>query len=579
MLSPDPGIDRRAQLDGDNSWHGGMNTREHPALMQTGQSRLLQDVIPYQAGELTRRTGATSLDCPTSASEPYGLAFWAPPTLRNERRLVGFWDGAADGVQLWESRGNGTWTAFDSGVSLVATLSHFTEGRAIYIPSSGSDSGTTFYVTTLFAASACPHDSGGSFPLSGLVYRHDIVTATDRASQTFDVRPRAMLWWQGRLWAGNSAATAHGLSWLGWSDVLDGSNGWTDVNQNILVEPDDNDQITALHPVRGTNNEIYIFKERSIHALSVYWDTDGFYTESVDTLDTTQSQLRTIAKGVGCIATRSVQEVTLPDGSADLFFLAHDGVRSIRRAEQDVAAGAGRPVSDVIQDTVDRINFDQADKAVAVVHKNMYLLAVPVDGSTTNNFVIAVDLIHGEFFTLTWGVVDWIDIALTSIDRNTYFQAVDTFANDSSVTGHHLYKAFTGTLDPGGSSIPFSLETRGYVHGDRLTLKRWDMIELQALFTGTDVTLAVQAKIDEGSWETVGYLGFEPQGTSYPILPFNLPFRAASGQTQIKALGALGLTPGHVIEVKVLDETSTGSGGLRSVMVAARPFPRQTYTI
>jgi hypothetical protein len=553
-----------------------MNTRENVALVPQGQARLIQDADPFQPGELIRRTGATSLDSPTGASEPLGISFWSPPTLRNARRLIGFWDGAADNIQLWESRGDGVWSAFDSGVSLVHTLSQFQQGRAIYIPTAGSDSGTTFFVETMFIASAAAHDSGGSFPLSGLAYRHDITTTTDRASQTFDVRPRAMLWWQGRLWAGNSATTAHGLSWLGWSDVFDGSAGWTDSNQNILVEPNDNDEISALHPVRGSNNEIYIFKERSIHALSVFWDTDGFYTESVDTLDTTQSQLRPIAKGVGCVATRSIAEVTLPDGSADIFFLAHDGVRSIRRAEQDTAAGAGRPISDGIQDTVDRINFDNAHKATAVIHKNLYLLSVPVDGSTTNNLVLAFDLINGGWYTYTWGAVDWVDMALTSVQKEAYFQTVGEFANDSAITGHHLYQGFTGTVDPGGSAIPFELQSRGYTFGDKLTMKQWDFIELQALYTGTDVSLTISAKVDEGEWENVGTISFSPLGSSWPTLPFSLPWAGSATRSQIKAIG-MSLDPGHVLEVRVEDKLSFATGGLRTLTVGSRPFPRQFY--
>jgi hypothetical protein len=557
----------------------GMNSRDHPSLLQEFHARHLQDVDVFELGEWTRRSGAISLDSPTDASEPYGVGFWSPPSARTAKKIVGYWGGAASGIQLFESQGDGAWATFDTGVSLVDSIHQFQQGRAFYTADVGAASGVTTGVATLFVASASMEDSGTSFPLSGLVYRHDITTATDRASQTFDVRPRALLWWQGRLWAGNSASTNHGLSWLGWSNVLDGAGGWDDSTQNIVVEPDDNDEITALHSVRGSNNEMYIFKKRSIMALVVYWDTDGFYTESVDILDTTQSQLRTISKGVGCIATRSVQEVTLPDGNADLFFLAHDGIRSIKRAEQDVAAGAGRPVSDIIQPTIDRINFDFAYKATSIVHKNFYLLAVPVDGSTTNNLVIVYDLIHGGFGTLSWNVADWVDSELASLDRRAFFQTRAVAENDSGVSGFHLFQGFTGLEDPGGSAIPFQVETRGFTHEDNRLLKMWDFVEIQAAANTTAATLTVDVKVDEKDWETAGYIGFDPAQNQFPVLPFNLPFTPASQQAQIKALGLLGIDPGHMIEVRIKDEESFAGLSLRNITVVARPFPRQAYTI
>ena len=67
---------------------------------------------------------------------------------------------------------------------------------------------------------------------------------------------------------------------------------------------------------------------------------------------------------------------------------------------QLAAAGAGRPISDTIPDTVDRINFDYAYKAAAIVHKNFYVVAVPVDGSQTNNLLLVYDLVNGEWHTV-----------------------------------------------------------------------------------------------------------------------------------------------------------------------------------
>lgn len=582
-LGPDPGLDRTPALDATRSFHGGMNTRDHPILLNEFMSVALENVDVDRLGKVKRRRGVVSLSSPTAASEPWGMTLWHPPSARTERRLVGYWSGNANGIQLWQSRGDGAWTSFDTGVSLVLGLHQFQVGRAFYAAAHGSSSGVTIGVATLFAASAAPHDSGGSFPLSGLVFRHDITTETDRASQTFDVRPRCILWWQGRLWAFNSACTNHGLSWLGWSDALNGKTGYTDLGQRIFVAPDDGDEGTGLYAVRGESNLLYLWKRRSIWSLSVVWDTAGFYTESVDILDTTQSQLKQIATDVGCVATRSIAEVSLPDGTADVFFLAHDGIRSIRRAEQDTAGGAGRPITDGNDGLVERINFDSAHKAVARVHGNFYVLAVPLDGATDNSHQILIDLSKPNLpiTVYTLGARDLADVELVTDDRRLYFQAASKYANDSGVTRHHVTEMFSGTEDPGGSAIPLKIDTRAYTHGDPLQLKIWDLVEIQAIAEGTECTLSIAVKIDEDSagFTLVGHIPLETTANQFPVLPFNLPFSPSGGQSQIKALGLYGFRPGHQIEVRITDTTSFATVTIRNVLVAARPLPRQIYTI
>lgn len=553
-----------------------MDTRNNPVILSEFSAVLLQDCDAFQPGEFVKRTGVDDLDSPTAASEPWGVTMWEPPSSRGARNMVGYWSGDADTL-LWQSQGDGAWSTFDTGVSLVRGLHQFVQGRM----TTQDNAGVTVFKTALFVASAAPEDSGTSFPFSQLVYRLDFDDPTSRISQSPDVYPRAILWWQGRMWAGNSAATEHGLSWLGWSSIFDGARGWTAFDQNIQVQPDDNDEITGLHPVRGTNNEIYIFKTRSVHALSVFWDTEGFYTESFNVLDTTQSQLRTISNGVGCVATKSILEVTVSDGSADLFFLAHDGVRSIRRAEQDVAAGAGRPISDSIQATIDRINFNFAYKATAILHKNLYLLAVPVDGSTENNLVLGYDLVTSSWFTYSWTVADWTDVELTTRERQIFFQNQQVFLNGSSVSGYHLYRGLSGALtDPGGSAIPFRIETKAYDHKDPLQLKRWDFLEIQGVVTGDSaVTLTVESNIDEAGFGGTKFIVLQSGGVTSPTLPFTLPFRASTGQAQIIATGMLDQVPGHRIEYRIDEqESTTTTVALRRITSGARPYPRQYTT-
>lgn len=578
-LTPDPGIDRQISIEEIRSLHAGMNDRDNPDSIGEFQARYIVDAETHRPGAVRRRAGTTSLYAPTSVSEPYGLTLWNPPSALTSPKLVGYWDDDSSGLQLWQSSGAGAWEAFDSGISLAANLHQFTMGRALYTPDVGTSSGQTSYVTALFMSSANRGDSGGSFPMSGLAWRLDITTATDRASQTFDVRPRSALWWQGRLWAANSSSTEHGIDWLGWSDIWDGRAGWTDVNQNIRVDPNSGQEITGLYPVRSSTNQMYIFKERSIFRLSVYWDTDGYYTESQDTLDTTESRLEQVAAGVGCVATKCIVEVQLRDGKSDILFLAHDGIRSILRAEQDTAAGAGPPMSEEIQETIDTINWDYAYKAVATTYKNYALFAVPTSGATTNNRVLVYDTLHGGWSVLTWAITDWVYGALSGLERKLYFQSQAAFTETNGsnpYSAYHVYNGFAGDDDPGGSAIQFSVRSRAFTSGAPVALKRWDFVEVGAGSLDTTATLTVYYRQDERNWLQLGYLSFDEATNEWPTLPFELPWNGTSERVVYKSMDLSSIPPSYTLEIRLDDLKSFGQYRLRRISVGGRPYPR-TY--
>jgi hypothetical protein len=558
------------------SLHKGMNNRDNSEFLDATTAVKLDGVETYQPGNIQRSFGVTQLFTPTSASEGFGLGLWLPrgDVPGAERRMIGYWEGNADGIRLWSTQGDGSWAAFDTGVSLMPTLTQFVMGRSTYAPSAGADSGSTAYVSTLFIASAAPVDSGGSFPYSGLAWRHDITSETDRASQTVDVRPRCALWWQGRLWAANSASTAHGIDWLGWSTIWDGLSGWTASNQNIRIDPDGGEEITGLWPIRGSNNDLYIFKNRSIWQLTVFWDTDGWYTESVDTIDTTESKLRKVATDVGCIATRSVREVQLRDGKSDIFFLAHDGIRSMRRAEQDATAGAGPPISEAVQALIDRINWDYAYKAVATTHKNFYILCVPVDGSIVNNAAILFDTFNGGWTTReNVKLSDILNGPLTTSERRTYGISSALFS-ESGYTGYHMYRLFTGQQDFGGSAVPMTVETRAFTAQQPSFLKRWAFVEIGLANVDTAATITVEYSVDDSNWATLGYFGFTASGERWPSLPFDLPWSTTDPTVEHRAISLYGIKPGRKLEIRLSDSESYAPYFIRKINVGSKIYPR-----
>src|SRR5690606_33598544 len=114
-----------------------------------------------------------------------------------------------------------------------------------------------------------------------------------------DVRPRSACWFQSRLWVFNSCATLHGPDCLAWSNILDGRN-FSNGN-SILVAPESGDPGVALVPLRTSDAAaLLLFKERSVHALQIWWDTDGAFPNSQNTLDFAEgAKLRPIVTRTG----------------------------------------------------------------------------------------------------------------------------------------------------------------------------------------------------------------------------------------------------------------------------------------
>jgi hypothetical protein len=83
---------------------------------------------------------------------------------------------------------------------------------------------------------------------------------------------------------------------------------------------------------------------------------------------------------------------------SDVWGLSDSGVRSIKRT---LAAEAQQETSDAlstpVQDIINRINGNALDRACATYWNNRYILSVPLDGSTLNNYTLVYN-----FLTESW---------------------------------------------------------------------------------------------------------------------------------------------------------------------------------
>src|SRR5439155_17164439 len=102
-------------------------------------------------------------------------------------------------------------------------------------------------------------------------------------------------------------------------------------------------------------------------------------------------------------ATRSAVQV-----GNDVLFLADDGIRSMNMTiASEQQHELKTPLSFPIQDYINRINWTYVDQACAVAWRNLYLLAVPIDSSTTNNIIFAFNTLTGVWSGL------WTNLPVT----------------------------------------------------------------------------------------------------------------------------------------------------------------------
>jgi hypothetical protein len=72
-------------------------------------------------------------------------------------------------------------------------------------------------------------------------------------------------------------------------------------------------------------------------------------------------------------------------------------VVALKLNEEGRVDASPEPFSRPIQKLIDRINWTHAHKAVGAYHDNKYYLAVPLDGSTTNNAILVHNFLRGSW--------------------------------------------------------------------------------------------------------------------------------------------------------------------------------------
>jgi len=319
---------------------------------------------------------------------------------------------------------------------------------------------------------------------------------------------------------------------LACSDVLDGGT-WDATGDVIRIGGDSGDPITGLAPWYDWN--ILVFKERSI------------YTVNADPTETTAASwtIHNIDRNIGCVSHRSIAQV-----GSDVFFLAPDGIRTVKTILQGAQTAVSEPISVGIQDVIDTINWTQAvQQASAVFWNNHYILSVPTSSSTTNNTLIVYNTITKSFMG-TWTGWAATDFAISAFGGDTRLNIADT----TKVTTWLDYVAESSesdsTYQDDGTDYSSSVSTRAYTFGNPLNELQPNHVEFEWK-PGRADSVEVRTMLDSGL-EAIIHPSTVDTKTTGVTLPVDLPFTLGRVTPIQKSYNLMPQGPCREIQFKVV---------------------------
>jgi hypothetical protein len=321
----------------------------------------------------------------------------------------------------------------------------------------------------------------------------------------------------------------------------------------IKINTGDGQKIMRLEPFKL--NELIIYKQRSIFVLDI--------SGSTPLSDWT---VQPVTKSIGCAAGRSVVNI-----GNDQWFLSSEpfAVRSLARSSFDklLVDMMSGPVQDIFDGTGAKvINKTQVSKSCAVLFDNKYILAIPTDASTVNDYVLVYD-----FITKSWShITGWNPAAWVVFNNNLYY--ID--ANDGRVV-----QCFTGTIGDvtSGAGLTSASEpvvgismvyTSKNINFDNPeNYKALDSIDVEFSSSGS-YTATLYIELDNGGFQNIGTINLAGDAPTLPqTLPFTLSTDGLVKQTfQVQRFGQF-----KKIKFKVVQDGLSEECKLHSFTIFATP--------
>lgn len=498
-------LDDMPVQDGVPNFSGGQYSFGPPDQIPQSASQYLTNV-DIRDGTATTRRGTESLGRPDSDSQIQGLFWFDQPT---RERLV-----AAVGGELWEYDG-ATWAqiaGYASGSS-TAQIQMCQLVDKLYIADTAGHlfewDGTT--LTDLGATTGTPGDPPDTISF--------VVTAG------------------GRVWAAGIAADPDTL----WASYLLDATSWNSTFGNIRIGSGDGDPITGL--IGWDDEKVVIFKRNSIYLLTV---SPAVLTYADAAHSLSEATITKLSDTIGCVSNRSIARV-----GNDVWFLSDDGVFSLGRVmatnEREIRQASSIPVQDVI----DRVNWQYADKAAGFFWDTRYFLSLPLDDETSPSSTLVFSTKKGAWAGLWtgWGPLCW------TLSRPGGATRLDFGRDDGYVWRWLDYvrdeNAVAETYQDAGADVATAIVSRAMIFSDARAPK--SPLSFEVEFFESEAAATVGVRLDEGSPHELEADFMTAVGVLY--LPFTLPATLPSQGIKRRAFGAQHLTQSRSFQCEVTSES------------------------
>ena len=436
---------------------GGMNTRQHEQIIGETQAVLLENILLETAGSRQIRQGATRLDTNYPASSGAGTGLFGFDPDGGTFELLA--------IQLTNLSGcpvGGTFSdyhTFTTGLQTTIIKAGMTGQNDIALISNGTDNVHSMYQDH---------------------------TVTDLGNtNTSPPKTTALCYYGNRVWGlkGNL---------LYFSDAFPANYAaGFDRTTNAFRMP-----VGTERALIGTRDQgIICFGSDQV------WRLLPATTTPAPTTDFPQKILE-----IGCVNGNTCVQV-----ADDIFFLSPDGVRGLMRTQLDkLQTGQSFPLSYILQDEFNAINWAAIDKACAIYFENKYIISLPVDNSATNNICwVFYPAMQAWTIYTGWNIARFAKIRVSGQES---LYGID------SVTGK-VRRLFNGT-DDNGTPIIFDEISRAEDYGQPMLYKKGGEYKLKA--KGGNGTVICSANADNLGWVQLGSVDLALVAITFPTaFPMN----------------------------------------------------------
>jgi hypothetical protein len=160
------------------------------------------------------------------------------------------------------------------------------------------------------------------------------------------------------------------------SDILD-SDTYDQIYAQYRFNAGTADFVVGLHSF--AEDRLLVFNRNSIHLVENTTNLQGAST-------------RLLTNEVGCVARKSIVQV-----GNQVIFLSDNGIYGTQFLDEYNLRGTETPLSEPINETIQRINKSAWENSVATYFDNRYFIAVPLDDSTSNNAILVYNFLNKQW--------------------------------------------------------------------------------------------------------------------------------------------------------------------------------------